>query len=97
MLEAAKTRTLLKEQGRKQAAAKMLQGRLPKSPFIRRPSRPSFVAWRQGRVATRFVDVGADFLSVEDLSKNTAPRMHRQEQRQKKANEKKQMLLNSKQ
>ncbi|KAH9486394.1 37S ribosomal protein S35, mitochondrial [Psilocybe cubensis] len=97
VLEAVKTRALLREQRRKKAAARLLQGRLPKSPWIRRPSRPSFVSWRQGRVATRFVDVGAEFLSVEELNKNTAPRRHRQEQRQKKAAEKMQKILNSKQ
>ncbi|PPQ79885.1 hypothetical protein CVT25_002941 [Psilocybe cyanescens] len=96
VLEASKKRTQLKEQAKKQTAARMLQGRLPKSPWIRRPSRPSFVAWRQGRVATRFVDVGADFLSVEDLLKSEASHRHKHEQRQKKADGKKQMLLKSK-
>jgi len=96
VLEASKKRVQLKELASKRSAARMLQGRLPKSPWIRRPARKSFVAWRKGRVATRFEDVGAEFLSVDTLVQSRLAHRHKYEQRWKRAEEKKQMLLNSK-
>lgn len=62
----------MKEAAEKERAKKMLSTRPPKSPWVTRPARHSFVAWRKGRVATRFVDVGAEFLDVDALLKRRA-------------------------
>lgn len=85
ILESAKKRALLKEQSRKLAATRMLPGRLPNNPWITRPPRSSFVAWRRGRVATRFVDVGADFLSFDDLVKSKAVKALKRREQIKRA------------
>ncbi|KAF8913237.1 eukaryotic mitochondrial regulator protein-domain-containing protein [Gymnopilus junonius] len=72
VLEAAKQRAHMKEAAEKEMANRILSKRLPKSPWITRPAHHSFVTWRKGRVATRFVDVGAEFLDADAVLKHRA-------------------------
>ena len=89
VLEAAKQRARRRAAAEKARADSLLSTRRPKSPWITRPARPSFVAWRKGRVATRFVDVGAEFLDVDALLKRRAAAKSKH-RRQKKAKKSKQ-------
>ncbi|KDR85582.1 hypothetical protein GALMADRAFT_218678 [Galerina marginata CBS 339.88] len=80
VLEAAKKRTQLKDAATKAKANRMLPTHPPKSPWMQRPQH-SFVAWRRGGVATRFVDAGAEFLDVDALLKSRASKRHKLQQR----------------
>ncbi|KAF9566899.1 hypothetical protein CPC08DRAFT_703503 [Agrocybe pediades] len=77
ILEDVKNKVHLKELAGKQRASRFLPKRLPRNPWVQRPATKSFIVTRTGRVPTRFVDVGADLLNVDELVKREKVHKHR--------------------
>ena len=77
ILEDVKKRVHLRDLASKQRASRFLPKRAPRNPWIQRPPAKTFIASRVGRVPTRFVDVGADFLNVDEIVKREKARRHK--------------------
>jgi len=61
---------------------------VPNSRLITRPKNPILIKHRKGRPATKFVDIGAEFIDVAELNKRAAVAERKARIRVKKAQEK---------
>lgn len=62
---------------------------VPDTQFIRRPKHHVLMMYRKGRPATKFVDVGAEFIDVKELTKRDKIAARKSSIRARKALEKK--------
>lgn len=65
---------------------------VPNTQFIRRPKHHVLMRYRKDRPATKFVDVGAEFIDVKELAKRAKVAARKSSIRARKASEKKAAL-----
>jgi len=68
---------------------------VPATEFVKRPKSDVFVRWRNDRPATKFIDVGAQFIDADDRRKRIIVSQRKSRIRATRSGEKKLLISSS--